>query len=446
MLPRKVTWPLGMRTTPAHFQQLDRFVEESAKFRAKALRPHAWGFTEFMIDEHLLNLAKVVVSKGTGLMPDGTLFELGSGAKALAIDIPPGTTNRRVMLSLPIAVEGGSEVRGRDTSGLSTRYIRIPEEIRDNNVYENKSSQYFPVELGNLDFQLLFEDDADLKGFVTMPVAKIVECRPDGSVILDKDFLPTFLHVEASVVLSSYLKEVIGLLTHRGDHLAVRVSNAGQTGSAELADFLLLHGINRMEPVFRHLADTPCAHPESFFKELLSLVGELSTYIEGNKRPDGLPCYDHGDQHTTFVNIMLRAREALSMVLEQHAVSLPLRDRGDNISLVTIHDKKLLGTATFILVAQADMEKEGLRNLLPRQIKIGTPENIRSLVNSHLAGVKITPLPVAPRQIPFHAGKVYFQLEFSSKERAQVEMSTGCAIHVSGSFPGLRMELWAIKE
>jgi len=446
MLPKKVIFPLGMRTTPAHFQQQDRYFEESAKFRVRALLPHAWGFTEFMIDEQLLNLAKVVVSKGSGIMPDGTLFSIGPGAKALSIDIPPGTTNARIMLSLPIAVQGGTEVRGLETLGLSTRYIRVAEQVRDNNVYEGKPSQPFPVELGEPDFQLLFEDDADLKGFVTMPVAKVVECRPDGTVILDKEFLPTFIHIEASVILSSYLREIIGLLSHRGDHLAVRVSNAGQTGSAELAEFLLLQCINRMEPIFNHLSRTPGAHPEAFFRELLALVGELSTYIEGTKRPDDLPVYDHSDQYTTFMNIMLRARETLSMVLEQHAVRLPLQQRADNVKLVAIHDKKLLGTASFILVAQADVDKESLRNLLPKQIKIGTPENIRSLVNSHLPGVKIMPLPVAPRQIPFHAGKIYFRLEFSSKERAQFELSTGCAIHVSGTFPGLQMEFWAIKE
>lgn len=446
MLPKKVIWPLGKNASPSHFQQMDRYFEENIKTRVKALHPHAWGFTEFALDEQMLNLAKVVIGKGIGMLRDGTLFELGYGAKALSIDIPPGTTNTRVMLALPIAVEGGTEVRGPETLGLSTRFVRIAEEVRDNNVYEGRTSQSFPIDLGRLDFKLMFEDDAELTGFVTMSVAKIVECRPDGTVILDKEFIPTFLHVEASTLLSSYLREVIGLLTHRGDHLALRLSNAGQTGSAEFADFLLLQCINRVEPVFKHLAETPGLHPEHFFKELLSLVGELSTYIDGNKRPDDLPIYDHSDQHTTFMSIMLRAREALSMVLEQHAVRLPIQDRADNIKLVAIHDKKLLGTASFILVAQADMDKEGLRNLLPRQIKIGTPENIRTLVNSHLSGVKIMPLPVAPRQIPFHAGKIYFRLEFTSKERAQFEMSTGCAIHVSGTFPSLQMEFWAIKE
>jgi len=425
---------------------MDRYFEESAKIREKALHPHAWGFTEFQLDEQLLSLGKVVLSKATGILPDGTLFEIGHRQKALSIDIPPGTTNRGVMLSLPIVVAGGTEVRGPETSGLSTRFIRVPEEIRDHNVYEGKPSQPFSVTLGNLDLQLLFESDADLKGFITLPVAKIVECRPDGTVVLDKDFLPTFLHLDASPVLSGYLMEIIGLLTHRGDHLAVRVSKAGQTGSAELADFLLLQCINRTEPIFNHLSRTRSVHPEIFFTGLLSLVGELATYVETTKRPQDIPVYIHSDQHDTFKKLMIQARYALSMVFEQHAVKLDIQERRDNIKLVAIHDKKLLDTAAFILVAQADMDKGALCNLLPRQIKIGTPENIRDLVNSHLPGVKIRPLPVAPRQMPFHAGKSYFQLEFSSKERAQFETSTGCAIHVSGTFPGLQVECWAIKE
>ena len=140
------------------------------------------------------------------------------------------------------------------------------------------------------------------------------------------------------------------------------------------------------------------------------------------------------------------ARYALSMVLEQHAVMLPLQQRKNNIQLAPIHDKNLLGTALFVLVAQADMDQEKLREPLPKQIKIGTPENIRELVNTHLPGVKIRPMPVAPRQIPFHAGKSYFQLDFSSSQRAQLESSTGCALHVSGTFPGIVLQLWAIKE
>ena len=99
-----------------------------------------------------------------------------------------------------------------------------------------------------------------------------------------------------------------------------------------------------------------------------------------------------------------------------------------------------------MLVASADMNQEDLRTSLPRQLKIGTVENIRDLVNRQLPGIKISALAVAPRQIPFHAGKSYFHLEFTSEELAQMELSGGFAFYISGTFPGLQLQFWAIKE
>ena len=140
------------------------------------------------------------------------------------------------------------------------------------------------------------------------------------------------------------------------------------------------------------------------------------------------------------------ARFALSMVLEQHAIELPLQQRKYGITVSPIHDRNLLASASFILVASADMDQESLRTSLPRQLKIGTVENIRDLVNRQLPGIKISALAVAPRQIPFHAGKSYFHLEFTSEELAPMELSGGFAFYVSGTFPGLQLQFWAIKE
>ncbi|MCL1985687.1 MAG: type VI secretion system baseplate subunit TssK [Betaproteobacteria bacterium] len=447
MIPEKIIWAEGMAVSPVHFQQQDRYFDMQVRVRSNMLRPYAWGFTEFLIDEQSLSMGKVVLSKAQGILPDGTLFEIGHGQESLVMDIAPGMTDKkRVMLALPISFDGALESRDEAASGLATRYIRNPTAARDSNAYKNKSSGEIQIFCGRFDLRLMFEEDANIKGFVTMPVAQVIECRQDQHVILDKDFSPTFLHLGASPVLSGYLREVLGLLNHRGDHLASRISNSGQTGTAEIADFLLLQCINSLEPVFRHQSAIASLHPESFYALLLALAGELATFVEGGKRPHSLPAYDHGAQYKSFALIMEQARYALSMVLEQHAVLLPLQPRKDNVSYAPIHDKKLLGTSIFVLVAHADMDQEQLRTLLPRQLKIGTPENIRELVNGQLPGVKIQPLPVAPRQIPFHAGKSYFQLDLTSKQRAQFETSTGCAVHVSGTFPGLQLQLWAIKE
>jgi type VI secretion system protein ImpJ len=42
------------------------------------------------------------------------------------------------------------------------------------------------------------------------------------------------------------------------------------------------------------------------------------------------------------------------------------------------------------------------------------------------------------------AGAVYFELDRGSPHWAHMQNSGGFAIHVSGDFPNLRMELWAI--
>ncbi|HLA32255.1 MAG TPA: type VI secretion system baseplate subunit TssK, partial [Pseudomonas sp.] len=91
-------------------------------------------------------------------------------------------------------------------------------------------------------------------------------------------------------------------------------------------------------------------------------------------------------------------------------------------------------------------DSEELRNRLPAHLKVGPVERIRQLVNLHLPGIKVKPLPVAPRQIPFHSGKTYFALELGSEELAQLERSGGFAFHVSGEFSGLELKFWAIRN
>jgi type VI secretion system protein ImpJ len=92
------------------------------------------------------------------------------------------------------------------------------------------------------------------------------------------------------------------------------------------------------------------------------------------------------------------------------------------------------------------MDSETIRATMPRQLKISSVERIRDMVRLQLPGIKVQVLPVAPRQIPFHAGKTYFKLDITSEELAQLELSGGFALHVSGTFPGIHLQFWAIKE
>jgi type VI secretion system protein ImpJ len=106
----------------------------------------------------------------------------------------------------------------------------------------------------------------------------------------------------------------------------------------------------------------------------------------------------------------------------------------------------LYTTAVFILAARGDLPSEEVRRRFPAQLKIGPVEKIGDLVRLALPGIGVHAVPVAPRQIPFHAGFAYFELDQSSDLWDELKSSGGVGFHVAGEFPGLALEFWAIRS
>ena len=50
-----------------------------------------------------------------------------------------------------------------------------------------------------------------------------------------------------------------------------------------------------------------------------------------------------------------------------------------------------------------------------------------------------------PRQIPFNAGYVYFQLEPQGPHWEHLQQHGGIGLHVAKAFANLRMELWGVR-
>ena len=125
---------------------------------------------------------------------------------------------------------------------------------------------------------------------------------------------------------------------------------------------------------------------------------------------------------------------------------MELVEKKYGIRVAEIMDRSLIGTAFFVLSAKADLPEEALRSRLPAQIKIGPVERIRQLVNAAMPGIGLKPLPVVPRQIPYHSGFAYFQLDPQSEFWKELQSSGGFAIHIGGDFPGLVLEFWAVRQ
>lgn len=439
----KTVWSEGMFLRPQHFQQHDRYLETLIRERCGGLQPYDWGIKKLKIDQRQLAMGKFSLTECSGIFPDGTPFNLPEDDELpLPIEIPTDVQNMIIYLALPMHRVGSVEVDTDENRHQLARYHATENEVRDINVASNATSA---VMVAKLQTSLMLHRQ-ERSGHVCIGVGKVIESRVDKNVIIDEQYIPPSVDCNAQPVLKSYIKELSGLLHTRGEALGGRVSESGRGGVAEIADFMLLQLVNRAEPLLEHLQNIPALHPESFYRLALQLAGELSTFCKINKRPISFPVYLHDDLHKTFITVMNELRELLSSVLEQNAIFIPLTPPKYGIRGAKVPDPHLLKDATFVLAANAQISIEQLRSGFPSQVKIGPVEQIQKLVSSALPGITVHPLPVAPRQIPYHAGFAYFELNKQGELWKQMQQSGGFAIHIAGEFPGLELEFWAIKN
>lgn len=443
MWRNKVIWSEGTFLQTQHFQQQERYLEGILDQKARHLHSFGWGFSALTIDRAALARGQMLITSASGTLPDGTVFSFPEQDPApLPLDISSDTKNALVYLAVPLESESEPSV-AIDVPRQPTmhRYTARVAELRDSNDgFDERAS----VQLGRLNMRLL-QDEAQHGGFARVGVARIVERKADGQVVLDSGYVPPVLAVDASPSLRAWLNELHGLVHQRSEVLAQRLTQPGRGGMAEVADFLLLMIVNRYSNLLAHLASIPGLHPERLYSLCLEMAGELSSFGNDRRLARELPLYNHDDLETCFHPLILQLRLALSMVLEQTAVQIELHDRKYGVRVAVINDRQLLSSAAFVLAVNASLPAEVVRARFPTQTKIGTVEKIRDLVNLQLQGVPLRALPVAPRQIPYHAGFNYFELDKGHELWRQLSTSGGMAMHIAGEFPGLELELWAIK-
>jgi type VI secretion system protein ImpJ len=439
----RVLWSEGTFLQPQHLQQHDRFLETYVELRTRGLRPHSWGFLEVALDESLLELGKLAVRSARGILPDGTPFDCpGRDPLPVPLDVPATLRDALVSLVLPVRREGVDEADLGNASpdGLA-RYSAGELEIKDSNASFDRTAL---IQVARLRLQLLKEGDVTA-AYTGLGVARVVERQADNRVTLDRRYVPPMLDVGADSTLAGIVRDIHGLLHQRGDALAERLSQPGPGGVAEIADFLWIKTMNRYEPLFGHLGLTAPLHPERLYALCLELAGELSTYTRESRRPIQYPVYRHDDLAGSFAPLVADIRRSLSMVLERNAIMIELQERAYGLKLALIADPELRRTARFVLAAKAQLPADRLQVTLPTLLKIGPGERIRDLVNLNLPGIALRTLPVAPRQIPYHAGFNYFELERGTELWNQAEQSGNLAMFLSGEIPGLELEFWAVR-
>ena len=433
-----VAWTEGMFLRPQHFQQQDRHFQSSIK---QVKHPLNWGLESISIDESSLKLGQISVTSCKGTFPDGTPFNIPDPDMIpSSVDVVFGKENEIIYLSIPNNKANGVNISD-DTDLAITRYKYADHNVIDTSVGNDAQEM---LQVAKINYKIHFESD-DRSGYVSLAIAKVSQITKDGLVILDDKFIPPLMYVSASKYLINIIKQVAAMINHRAEAIAVRM-NKSNVASSGIADFLMLQLLNKYQPLLTHYTHNIGLHPELLYRDFLSLMGELSTFSSDNLRPASLEQYQHDDLTLVFNQCIANLSNSLSLVLEQTATELKLEKSQYGVYFAVLNDKSILNRAQFVLALKANVVSEEIRNRIPAQTKIGTVETIRDLVNNQLPGISLSALPVAPREIPYHAGYHYFQLDKNSSQWNNLLSSGGLALHFSGNYPELMVELWAINQ
>lgn len=442
-LRNRVIWKEGLFIKPQHFQQQQRFSEYLLEQRMTAINPYAYGLRSLELNPEYLSFGRIAIQHATGIMPDGTVFNIPQeDISPVPLDISEtNVSNQRVFLAIPLRSAGLKEVSSYEQQ-QSSRYRASKHQVKD---IHTDDGDFFDIDVAKVSLKLMLESE-DRSGYAAVPIARIMQKRPDGSLLMDEEFIPCHINSNKMPGLHQFLSETAGLMAERARNIAKRIGMPGQGEVADVADFMLLQLLNREAPRVRHLANLRSIHPERVYEALSALCGELFTFTDNSRLPPELPPYNHEQPSQPLNAVMHALRQSLSIVLEPKAVSLQLQKRQYGLMVAPVADSQLPQQADFILAVKARMPLDQLRKLFVQQIKVSSVEKIRELISLQLPGVPLTPLPVAPRQLPYHSGFIYYQLDKNNPAWEVLRNASGFAFHVAGNFPELEMQFWAIRN
>ncbi|EGZ50914.1 type VI secretion system baseplate subunit TssK [Neisseria wadsworthii] len=440
----KVVWSEGIFITPQHFQQFERYIESGLRQSVVSREGYFWGFSSLVLDSDGLKRGVIGIREAEGVFPDGSVFLLSQKQlENLSLNVPANIKDTKICLAVNLPSSVNNEICFPDQDSTAPhRYQAFDKTLADTTNTELDGREITLAELNPI---LVLESDVT-SGQTALPIALIRASSADFEVVLDESYIPPCLGSQKQQHLKAYISEIYGLLMQKSNSLANAVNDPNTGGSVEVMDFMMLQTINRYLAYLHHENEgARQTHPEQLFVNLSKLCADLMTFLPARKVGE-IPVYQHNDLASCFGKLFFNLRKSLSIVLEQRAIRIPLDMRDEATHVAQTPDQSLLDKASFVLAIKADMPNEALRQKIPSVVKIGTVEKVKELVAYHLPGIRVHALSVAPRELPYHSGYVYFELDKKNELWDMFDTSSGMAFHLAGNFPNLDVEFWAIKS
>ncbi|MGR5284113.1 type VI secretion system baseplate subunit TssK [Vibrio maritimus] len=437
---RKVVWKEGMFVAPQHFQQTERYTTQYVqKYADLTSNGKSFGVSVLESESNYLKLGKFSVVRCSGVFQDGTLFDC---SRELIIEIPENTMNRVVYLALPLSIEGENEYGEREQL---KRYV-----VAEHNLFDSSDAEQSGIKasLAEPNVRLILEGE-DTNGLVLLPIARVLERRDDGEVVLDKSFIPACLQYGASSLLKDRLKELLILVQARAKNVIERIGVGEQTKSdlSLMREFLWLQTLNRWIPQFTILVEKPETNVDTLYEKLASFSCELDSFTPAMANLEH-SVLNKDNLHLAFGPLFSGLRDKLSMVQSDKVTefewdtNLFEKRRLLRLSIPTLNQ---MDSRRLVISVKSSVGAATLSSTFASVCTLSGISLIAELVRNSQSGVTINPLPVAPSELKAQVDLAYFEIDTSHEYWQQLKTKREpIALHVDSRIPDLTIKLYAL--
>jgi type VI secretion system protein ImpJ len=442
----RILWGEGTFLRPQHFQQQDRFLETRLA-RALALgRSHSWGLDAVRLDAAALAGGMLCCEELQLVFQDGTTYDAPREeplprARALN-DLPGLEDGALVWACLPRLDEAGGNAAepGRE-GGRPVRFTL--ERVAVPDLFTEALEAELTVLRADVRLRVGAEDR---DGHCAVPIARLRRAGAE-SWSADPDFVPPVLSLQGAPPLLAALKTLQIMLQAKRRALAgarrERSRAAADYGAGEVASFWLLHSVNRFLPLLAHLLEHPRVHPEAAYRHLAQLAGELATFSTA-RGPEDVPAYRHGDLTGTFRTLAALIRELLDTVLPTRCAVVPLREERPSFHSARLEDDRIAAGCELYLSVGGDGPAAEILEAVPRQLKVGCPDDVDRLLPSALPGIRLAHVARPPGGVPARLGHPCFALEPTGPVYDRMLGARSICVYTPRALPPMTFELIAL--
>lgn len=455
MTPRPVHWHEGMFLRPHHFQAADRHAARVLDQNVRMNCWYSWGFRRCEIDLEALAGLRLVVRALEARFRDGTTVSLPDDAPAADVDLKAAFAAQSeldIFLALPKWRSGQPNLL-TPSSTAPARYRESHLPVDDENTGVNPQRVPFRTPA----IRILLGDE-DRSGYEVLHLCRLEKSEgAQATPKLATGFIPPVLACDAWPALwGDVLQQVYYRLHKKIEVLASQVTTRGISFDGHSpGDARRMHQLSRMNEghaVLEHVAFTPGVHPEAAYLELRRLVGQLAVFGPGGRAP-ALPRYDHDDLGGCFWKLKTELDALLGAVEEPAYQERPFVGAGRAMRVALEPDWLESGWQMFLGVRASVTTDECVKVLnQPERLamKIGSSDRVDTIFTNGETGMRFTPAPRPPRELPPPAAgppsMTYFEVsrESATNEWAHVVRAKTLAIRVRerevvGSIDGQRV-------